>query len=220
MGTACPKWAGCKAGTDRSQTTHNIGNIACTHSWTDTGNTCYGRFRDYPGWPEGIEDWYRLIKTEYIQGRSFTTVDEVIPVYAPQFENDVAGYKNVVTATVSEWRATYPAPAGQAANFPDSFVALTRREQRADGWHVVGTIQNTGTDSLDIAFKDVEIHDTQTSDSFAITGDGTTRIAPGQSTPVDMTVPLKDGHRYTIVFERPSGTIPFPISDPYYRNPQ
>lgn len=100
LGTACPGWAGCKPD---GSTTHDIGNIVCAGYVT-----CYGRFRDYPTWEAGIEDWYRLIAVEYVQGRGFTTVDEVVPVYAPSFENDVSGYKNAISATVGQWRQQYP----------------------------------------------------------------------------------------------------------------
>lgn len=89
-------WAGWKP--DGSNT-HNVGNIICTPGWE-----CYGRFRDYPSWEAGIADWYRLIAVEYRDGRGHTRVEQVIPVYAPSFENDVSGYIGAVRALVSEWR--------------------------------------------------------------------------------------------------------------------
>ena len=98
-----PNWAGLKPG---GRTTHNIGNIICAGY-----PTCYGRFRDYSSWAEGIEDWYRLIAVEYIQGRGTRTVAEIIPIYAPAFENDVQGYINVVQRLVDEWRAQFSPPA-------------------------------------------------------------------------------------------------------------
>lgn len=98
-----PNWAGLKPG---GGTTHNIGNIICAGY-----PTCYGRFRDYGSWAEGIEDWYRLISVEYIQGRGVRTVAEIIPIYAPAFENDVQGYINVVQRLVDGWRAQFNASA-------------------------------------------------------------------------------------------------------------
>ncbi|NTU85993.1 MAG: glucosaminidase domain-containing protein, partial [Chloroflexales bacterium] len=89
-------WAGLKAD---GGTTHNIGNIICAGY-----ATCYGRFRDYPSWSDGIEDWYRLIDVEYLKGRGHKTVADIIPVYAPSVENDVQGYINVVQTMVDEWR--------------------------------------------------------------------------------------------------------------------
>jgi hypothetical protein len=92
-----PKWDGLKPD---GTTTHDIGNITC-----GGGFPCYGRWRDYPDWPTGIRDWYRLIRDEYIIGRGHVTVDDVIPIYAPAFENDVGGYTNTVNALVGKWRS-------------------------------------------------------------------------------------------------------------------
>lgn len=91
-----PGWAGWKPD---GSSTHNVGNIICAGY-----ATCYGRFRDYPDWQAGIADWYRLIAQEYRDGRGHRTVDDVIPVYAPSFENDVSGYIGAVRGLVSEWR--------------------------------------------------------------------------------------------------------------------
>jgi hypothetical protein len=90
-------WAGLKPD---GSTTHNVGNIICAGY-----ATCYGRFRDYPSWEVGIADWYRLIDVEYLQGRGHQTVADIIPVYAPSFENDVNGYVHVVQRLVDQWRA-------------------------------------------------------------------------------------------------------------------
>ncbi len=97
-----PNWAGVKPG---GTTTHNVGNIICAGY-----ATCYGRFRDYPSWEAGIEDWYRLIAVEYIQGRGTVTVQQIIPIYAPSFENNVDGYIGAVTRMVDTWRTSGVAP--------------------------------------------------------------------------------------------------------------
>ncbi|NTV66013.1 MAG: glucosaminidase domain-containing protein, partial [Oscillochloris sp.] len=91
-----PGWAGWKAD---GTSTHNVGNIICAGY-----ATCYGRFRDYSSWDEGIEDWYRLIDVEYIKGRGTLTVQDIVPIYAPSFENDVQAYINAVTSLVDQWR--------------------------------------------------------------------------------------------------------------------
>lgn len=93
---ANPAWAGIKPD---GGTTYNVGNIICAGY-----ATCYGRFRDYSSWSEGIEDWYRLIDVEYLQGRGHKTVADIIPVYAPSFENDVQAYVNIVNGLVDTWR--------------------------------------------------------------------------------------------------------------------
>lgn len=96
-GTA-PGWAGRKPD---GGTTHNVGNIICAGY-----RTCYGRFRDYASWEEGIEDWYRLIAVEYVQWRGVHTVEEIVPIYAPSFENNVPAYIGTVNRLVAEWRAS------------------------------------------------------------------------------------------------------------------
>lgn len=89
-------WAGLKPD---GNTTHNVGNIICAGY-----PNCYGRFRDYPSWEAGIDDWYRLIDVEYLQGRGHRTVADIIPVYAPSFENDVNNYINVIQSLIDGWR--------------------------------------------------------------------------------------------------------------------
>jgi hypothetical protein len=91
-----PNWAGHKPD---GTTTHNVGNIICAGY-----RTCYGRFRDYPDWQTGIADWYRLIAVEYVEGRGTTTLEQIIPIYAPAFENDVPRYVNTVESLVNDWR--------------------------------------------------------------------------------------------------------------------
>jgi hypothetical protein len=91
-----PNWAGLKPD---GTTTHNVGNIICAGY-----SHCYGRFRDYGSWEEGIEDWYRLIDVEYIRGRGTETLDDIIPIYAPSIENDVGGYVSTVKQLVDSWR--------------------------------------------------------------------------------------------------------------------
>lgn len=94
-----PAWAGWKDYGSRTST-HNVGNIICAGY-----ATCYGRFRDYSSWEAGIDDWYRLIAVEYIQGRGTLTIDQIIPIYAPSFENDVDAYVNSVEGLVDTWRS-------------------------------------------------------------------------------------------------------------------
>ena len=89
-------WAGLKPD---GSSTHNVGNIICAGY-----KTCYNRFRDYSSWEEGIEDWYRLLSDEYINGRGASTVEQIIPIYAPSFENNVPAYIDTVTSMVNEWR--------------------------------------------------------------------------------------------------------------------
>jgi hypothetical protein len=91
-----PNWAGHKPG---GATTHNIGNIICAGY-----ASCYGRFRNYVSWDEGIEDWYKLLKKEYVEGRGLTTLLPIIEVYAPAGPpdyNDPNGYATHVASLVA-----------------------------------------------------------------------------------------------------------------------
>lgn len=96
-----PAWAGWKPD---GTTTNNIGNIICT-----PGYRCYGRFRDYNSWGEGIEDWYKLIKELYVGEWGRTTVEQIIPKYAPAVDNnDEGAYINSVKQLVDEWQREMP----------------------------------------------------------------------------------------------------------------
>ena len=92
-----PRWAGRKPD---GSTTHNVGNIVCTPGWR-----CHGRFRDYDSWAAGIEDWYKLITDLYVRQWNRTTVEEIIPKYAPAADNNnEAAYITQVRTLVTTWR--------------------------------------------------------------------------------------------------------------------
>jgi len=93
-----PAWAGRKPD---GTFTHNAGNIICTPGWA----ACFGRFRDYGSWAEGIEDWYKLISELYIGGWQLTTVERIIPKYAPAADNnDEGAYISSVRNLVQTWQ--------------------------------------------------------------------------------------------------------------------
>jgi hypothetical protein len=106
-----PGWAGRMPG---GRTTHNIGNIVCARYDPDGDGqvNCHGRFRAYDSWATGIADWYRLIAQEYIARRGVTTVEQIAPIYAPAFENNVPGYIAAVTRLIDGWRAQPPPNGG------------------------------------------------------------------------------------------------------------
>ncbi len=79
--------------------THSLGNIVCAGF-----PRCSGRFRWYATWQEGFSDWFHLLSTEYVP-HGLTTIEKIIPVYAPASENNVAAYIAAVKASVSAWRA-------------------------------------------------------------------------------------------------------------------
>jgi hypothetical protein len=80
--------------------TLSIGNIVCT-----AGYSCIGRFRAYSSWADGITDWFKLIKNVYVGQWGATTVESIIPHYAPNSDNnDEAGYIASVENDVQSWR--------------------------------------------------------------------------------------------------------------------
>lgn len=82
---------------------HNVGNIISTPGWPAkvcTGTHC---FRAYPSWQDGIEDWFRLIRTSYVNN-GLDTVEAILPIYAPSSENDTQRYINQVRGWVLSWR--------------------------------------------------------------------------------------------------------------------
>jgi len=89
-------WAGLKAD---GSTTHNIGNIICAGY-----STCYAGFRDYPSWETGVEDWYKLILREYVEGRGTSTVEQILPIYCPTNDGCLPNdYIQIVNSLVDQW---------------------------------------------------------------------------------------------------------------------
>jgi len=81
--------------------THSLGNIRYTPGYQD-----YHGYRMYRTWEEGFEDWYKLISNLYVAQWNLTTVDQIIPVYAPSSDNnDVAAYIQAVKNAVDTWRS-------------------------------------------------------------------------------------------------------------------
>jgi hypothetical protein len=80
--------------------THSLGNIICTPGYP----SCVGRFRSYPSWQAGAWDWFHLLASEYVP-RGLTTLEQIVPVYAPASQNDVSAYLRAVRAAVACWRA-------------------------------------------------------------------------------------------------------------------
>ncbi len=87
---------------------HSLGNIRCS-----AGYACQYGFRSYATWQDGYQDWYSLILNGYVKGQitdaivghPCTTVEEIVPVYAPSSDhNDVAAYIAAIERAVQRWR--------------------------------------------------------------------------------------------------------------------
>ncbi len=84
-----------------ARTTHSLGNIRTSEGYQD-----YKGYRMYKTWEAGFEDWYTLISDQYVQQWELTTVDQIIPVYAPSSDNnDVAAYISAIKKAVDTWRS-------------------------------------------------------------------------------------------------------------------
>jgi hypothetical protein len=80
--------------------THSLGNIRASQ-----GDPEYAGYRKYATWDEGFEDWYKLISQQYIGSWGLTTVATIIPVYAPNSDNNnEQQYINAVESMVQTWR--------------------------------------------------------------------------------------------------------------------
>jgi hypothetical protein len=81
--------------------TRSVGNIRATPGYVN-----YKGYRRYATWRDGIDDWYRLIARVYVDQWRLTTVEAIVPVYAPAADNnDPAHYTATVRRLVDEWRA-------------------------------------------------------------------------------------------------------------------
>jgi hypothetical protein len=86
--------------TGMARLTHSLGNIRCS-----AGYQCNNGYRAYNSWVAGEADWYQLIRTLYIDTWHLTTVEQIIPIYAPESDgNDVAGYIAAVEQAVAHWQ--------------------------------------------------------------------------------------------------------------------
>jgi hypothetical protein len=83
-----------------AQVTLSLGNIRATPGYEN-----YDGYRKYKTWEAGFEDWYKLIKVQYIEKWNLLTVDQIIPVYAPSSDyNDVDAYIQSIKDAVNTWR--------------------------------------------------------------------------------------------------------------------
>lgn len=83
-----------------ARTTYSVGNIRAR-----PGEPSFEGYRQYASWREGIADWYRLIDELYVEEWGLTTVDAIVPIYAPPSDNnDPDAYIRTVKRLVAGWR--------------------------------------------------------------------------------------------------------------------
>jgi hypothetical protein len=93
--------------------THSLGNERCIPD-RPCIDQARGGYAQMESWEDGFEHWYQLILYGYVQGKvtiplvghPCSTVDQIIPVYAPSSDrNNVAGYIAAIKSAVDTWRA-------------------------------------------------------------------------------------------------------------------
>jgi hypothetical protein len=99
--------------TGEAQKTLSLGNERCINDRPCVDRQL-GGYAQMENWQDGFMHWYRLILYGYVQGQVTiplvghvcTTVEQIIPVYAPSSDsNDVTSYIQAVTDAVDAWRA-------------------------------------------------------------------------------------------------------------------
>ena len=64
-----------------------------------------GGYAKMNSWADGFEHWYQLIKNLYVGQWHLSTVEQIVPVYAPSSDNNnVAAYIQSVEKAVDAWR--------------------------------------------------------------------------------------------------------------------
>lgn len=88
-----------KAGEARSSL--SLGNLRCIPNFK-----CQDGYAWFNTWEDGFEAWYKLIRNLYVAYWGLTTVDQIIPKYAPAADNnDEAAYIASVKHSIDVWHA-------------------------------------------------------------------------------------------------------------------
>ncbi len=65
-----------------------------------------GGYAQMESWQDGFGHWYALILHLYVEEWHLTTVEQIVPKYAPSSDgNDVAAYIAAIEQAVTAWRA-------------------------------------------------------------------------------------------------------------------
>lgn len=92
-------------------TTRSLGNLRCIPDAAcvnTTGQPCQLQqscYASFATWDAGFEAWYRLIRMLYVNQWHLTTVEQILPRYAPTADhNDEAAYISSVEHSIDLWR--------------------------------------------------------------------------------------------------------------------
>ena len=65
-----------------------------------------GGYAQFESWSDGYEHWYQLLTGPVYRGSGLTTVEQIIPRYAPSADdNDEQAYINALLYSVRAWRS-------------------------------------------------------------------------------------------------------------------
>ena len=79
----------------------SLGNLRCIPNFR-----CQDNFAQFDTWEDGFKAWYQLIRNLYIAQWGLTTVDQIIPRYAPQADNNnEQGYIAALKHAIDTWHA-------------------------------------------------------------------------------------------------------------------
>jgi hypothetical protein len=79
----------------------SLGNIRCIPNFR-----CRDNFAWFNTWEDGFQEWYKLIRNLYVAQWGLTTVDQIIPTYAPAADhNNESAYINSLKHALDTWHA-------------------------------------------------------------------------------------------------------------------
>ena len=85
--------------------TLSLGNLRCIPNYACVDQD-RGGYAAFSSWEAGFQAWYELIRNYYVAQRGLTTVDTIIPIYAPTADhNDEAAYIASLKHAISTWQA-------------------------------------------------------------------------------------------------------------------
>jgi hypothetical protein len=86
--------------------TLSLGNLRCYNGVTCVDTEIGGGYAQYTSWEEGFTAWYALIRDYYVNQLGLTTIDVIIPTYAPTSDhNDEAAYIADLKLSIDQWHA-------------------------------------------------------------------------------------------------------------------
>ena len=79
----------------------SLGNLRCIPNYR-----CADGYAQFDTWEDGFKAWYQLIRNLYVDQWGLTTVDQIIPRYAPAADhNDEQAYIHSLKHALDTWHA-------------------------------------------------------------------------------------------------------------------